>query len=56
MCVNVLQGVYFELLKRIETRGYDVLSERVRLSGFEKLTAIARLWAGAALLGPARSN
>ncbi len=56
ICVNVLQGVYFELLKRIETRGYDVLSDRVSLSGFEKLAAIARLWAGAALLGPARSR
>ena len=54
MCVNVLQGVYFELLKRIEARGYDVLSDRVRLSGPEKLAAIARLWWGAALLRPAR--
>ena len=56
MCVNVLQGVYFELLKRIEGRGYDVISERVGLSGPEKLATIARLWAGAALLGPARSG
>ena len=56
MCVNVLQGVYFELLRRIEARGYDVLNERVGLSGLEKLAAIARLWAGAAMLGPARSR
>ena len=56
MCVNVLQGVYFELLKRIEARNYDVLAERVRLSGPEKFAAIGRLWAGAALLGPARSG
>lgn len=56
MCVNVLQGVYFELLRRIEGRGYDVLGERVRLSGREKAATIARLWAGAALLGPARSG
>ena len=54
--MNVLQGVYFELLKRIEARNYDVLSGRVRLSGPEKFAAIGRLWAGAALLGPARSG
>lgn len=56
MCVNVLQGVYFELLERIEARDYDVLGGRVRLSGREKAAAIARLWGGAALLGPARSG
>ena len=56
MCVNVLQGVYFELLKRIESRDYDVFSQRVGLSGPEKLSAIARLWLGAALLGPARAG
>ncbi|MBI4570824.1 MAG: phytoene/squalene synthase family protein [Chloroflexi bacterium] len=53
MCVNVLQGVYAELLQRIEARDYDVLSERVSLSGREKLTAIGKLWAGAALVRPA---
>ena len=56
MCVNVLQGVYFELLRHIEARNYDVLSGRVRLSGREKFAAIARLWASAAVLGPARSG
>ena len=50
MCVNVMQGVYFELLERIEKRDYDVLSERVSLSTPEKLLAIGRLWAGAALV------
>lgn len=54
MCVNVLQGVYFELLQRIETRNYDVLSERVRLSGREKASSIARLWASAVFLKPPR--
>ena len=56
MCVNVLQGVYFELLQRIEARDHDVLGARVRLSGREKAAAIARLWGAAALLGPARSG
>ena len=49
MCVNVMQGVYFELLKRIEARNYDVLSERVRLNGREKATTILKLWGDAAL-------
>ncbi len=53
MCVNVLQGIYQEILKRIEARNYDVLSERVSLSGREKLTAIAALWGKAALVRPA---
>ncbi len=56
MCVNVLQGVYFELLQRIEARDYDVLSARVRLNGREKASAIVRFWGAAALLGPARSG
>jgi len=50
MCVNVLQGVYAEILRRIEAREYDVLGERVGLSGREKLTAIGKLWAQAALV------
>jgi phytoene synthase len=53
MCVNVLQGVYAELLTRIEAREYDVLSERVGLSGGEKLAAIGKLWLQAALVRPA---
>ena len=53
MCVNVLQGVYGEILKRIEARKYDVLTDRVSLSGREKMTAIAKLWAQAAMVRPA---
>ncbi|HEX5368081.1 MAG TPA: squalene/phytoene synthase family protein [Dehalococcoidia bacterium] len=49
MCVNVLQGVYAELLRRIETRNYDVFGERVRLSSREKLQAIAGLCLEAAI-------
>jgi phytoene synthase len=44
LCVNVLQGVYREILKRIEDRRYDVFSERVGLSGREKLLLIGKLW------------
>ena len=49
MCVNVLQGLYFEILKHIEKRDYDVISERVGLSTREKLQCLGKLWAGAAL-------
>lgn len=52
MCVNVLQGTYAEILRRIEKRQYDVLSERVSLSTPAKLLTIARLWGEAALIRP----
>jgi phytoene synthase len=52
MCVNVLQGVYADILRRIERRRYDVLTERVSLSTFEKLTLIGKLWVRAALVRP----
>lgn len=52
MCVNVLQGVYAELLRRIEKQRYDVMTERIALSTPAKLAAIGRLWVGAALVRP----
>jgi phytoene synthase len=50
MCVNVLQGVYAELLRRIEKRKYNVLTERIGLSTPEKLFVIGKLWVQAALV------
>jgi phytoene synthase len=50
MCVNVLQGVYAEILRRIEARQYDVLNERVSLSGREKMASIGKLWVQAAMV------
>jgi phytoene synthase len=44
LCINVLQGVYFEILCRIEERRYNVFSERVSFSDREKLTLIGKLW------------
>jgi phytoene synthase len=44
MCVNVLRGVYAELLERMADCEYDVFSRRVRLSGGEKVALIGRLW------------
>lgn len=53
MCVNVMQGVYAEILSRIERRRYDVLTERVSLSSREKLTSIGKLWLQATVIRPA---
>ena len=53
MCVNVLQGVYFDILQHIEKRKYDVLTERVSLSTAQKLVLIGRLWVKAAMVRPA---
>jgi phytoene synthase len=53
MCVNVLQGVYAEILKRIEAQDYDVMTQRVSLSSREKMTAIGKLWLQALMVKPA---
>ena len=45
-CLRALLGVYSALLDKIERRGYDVFSERIGLSGGEKLLALARAVAG----------
>jgi phytoene synthase len=41
-CLRALLGTYAKLLDKIEEREYDVFSERVRLSGGEKLMMLAR--------------
>ena len=48
-----LQGVYAEILKRIEANNYDVMTQRVSLSSREKLTAIGKLWVKATMVRPA---
>ena len=53
MCVNVLQGVYAEILKRIEAQNYDVMTQRVSLTSREKMTAIGKLWVQAMMVKPA---
>ena len=44
-CPAVLHALYYRLLDRIEQRGFDVFSERVRLSSAEKLRIMAKTWA-----------
>ena len=43
-CVAVLQGLYSRLLERMEARGFDVFTDRVRLSNWEKALLTAKLW------------
>ncbi len=43
-CPAVLQGLYSELLGRIETRGYNVYGSRIRLSTREKIWLAGKIW------------
>jgi phytoene synthase len=40
----VMMGIYGGILRKIEKRNYDVLSERVRLSAAEKLWIVLKNW------------
>lgn len=45
LCANVLYGIYYELLLRIENTGFDVFSARVRVPTSQKLRLVgALLW------------
>ncbi|HLV99230.1 MAG TPA: presqualene diphosphate synthase HpnD [Ktedonobacterales bacterium] len=44
MCTAVLQGLYAEILNRIEAANYDVYSKRISLSTLEKTQLTAWLW------------
>ena len=44
MCTAVLQGLYSEILNRIEAANYDVFSQRISLSTLEKMQLTAWLW------------
>lgn len=54
-CPAVLHGLYSRLLDRIERRGFDVFSERVRLSSSEKMRVMIQLW-GTSLLPRRKRN
>jgi phytoene synthase len=44
MCTAVLQGLYSEILNRIEAADYDVFRKRISLSTLEKTQLTAWLW------------
>lgn len=43
-CTATMQGIYREVLQRIEAAGYDVFSERISLTGRDKLGLTAGVW------------
>ena len=45
-CPKVLHLAYRSILDRIDAQGYDVFSQRIGLTTFEKLMITGRLWAG----------
>ncbi len=47
LCVRAFAGIYRGLLVQMRARGYDVFSERPRLSPLGKVRAVARLRGGA---------
>jgi len=44
MCTAVLQGIYSEILNRIEEANYDVFKKRISLSSLKKMQLTAWLW------------
>lgn len=50
-CAEGLHHLYNRLLHRMDSRGWDVFSERVSLSSWEKLKLTCRLWTSARLRG-----
>ena len=44
VCPAVLRSLYLALLERIQARGYDVFSGRVRLNTSEKLALTGKIW------------
>jgi phytoene synthase len=43
-CTATMQGIYREVLRRIEAADYDVFSERISLTGRDKLGVTAGVW------------
>ena len=50
VAAEIMSGIYFEILRRIERRGYDVFSTHVRVPRPRRAVIALRLWI-AALLG-----
>ena len=43
-CAAILHKLYSRILDRIEEKGYDVFSNRVSLTGFEKIMIMSRFF------------
>lgn len=49
VAAEIMGGIYFEILQRIERRGYDVFTERVRVPKFARARIALQIWAMAQL-------
>ena len=49
LAAEIMSGIYFEILRRIERKGYDVFSERVRVPRPQRAMIALRLWIAARL-------
>ena len=55
VAAEIMGGIYFEILQRIERRGYDVFSARIRVPRPQRAMIALRLWLKA-LLGIRRAD
>jgi 15-cis-phytoene synthase len=51
LCAEIMRAIYSRLLGKIEARGYDVYSRRIRLSDVHRLALAAGCWARHRLTG-----
>jgi phytoene synthase len=51
VAAEIMGGIYFEILRRIERRGYDVFSERIRVPRPRRAVIALRLWMKSILKG-----
>jgi phytoene synthase len=45
VAAEIMGAIYFEILQRIERRGYDVFSERIRVPKMQRARIALRIWA-----------
>ncbi|MEO8681264.1 MAG: hypothetical protein ABI665_19595, partial [Vicinamibacterales bacterium] len=45
MAAEIMGGIYFEILQRIENRGYDVFSEVIRVPKAIRASIALSIWA-----------
>jgi phytoene synthase len=45
VAAEIMGGIYFEILQRIERRGYDVFTERIRVPKFVRARIALQIWA-----------
>src|SRR5262249_54695757 len=46
VAAEIMGAIYFEILQRIESRGYDVFSERIRVPRPQRARMALKIWLG----------